>query len=381
MKAYQKQILEHKPDFKQEQKMIEEAKLLQQTKSYFNGISTDQFLKRSKSLVEAIRLQQSVKPVEKNDISEEYLDYDKYTRNFAKLRNAPIPDQDVQEEFSLGKNILSFIEKLDATVEQKRILMDHVEQIKADAQTRGLSSEVTASLISKYYKQLFDGPKEEGEMQRRDINLGDIEDKKFRDHKVWGRVSIFAREEIYKLHLEGWSIRDLSLRFGLLPERLKFIIWARQYFYEEVLPNVDLTTVRLGIEREMLYGHFFPFVDYGLDLKELAEREQGVNFVRYRWGELDANPPEAVKKRMEQIESKQTKKKYDIVTENFVGEGNKGYFVKSWLVHKNQGASTVNKKFRAVVHHSHTNPQLLPDKVRHKLNKGPRAASKGYGIN
>jgi hypothetical protein len=361
--------------------MIEEAKLLQQTKSYFNGITTDQFLKRSKSLVEALTLQQSVKPVHKNDISEEYLDYDKYSRNYVKLRNAPLSDQDAQEEFSLGKNIQSFIEKLDASIEQKKIMMEHIQEIKNDAQTRGLSNDNTAALVSKYYKMLLDGPKEENDPGRRDINLGDIDDRRFRDFKVWGRVSIFAKEEIYKLHLEGWSIRNLSLRFGLLPERIKFIIWARQYFYEEVIPNVDLRTIRLGIEREMLYGHFFPFVDYGLDLVELSKREQGVSFHRYRWGELDANPPKEVQQKLEAIESKQTKKKYDIVTENFVGEGNRGYFVKSWIVYKNQGNSTVNKKFRAVVHHSHSNPQLLPDKVRSKLNKGPRIASKGYGFN
>lgn len=40
-----------------------------------------------------------------------------------------------------------------------------------------------------------------------------------------GRVSPWAKEQIYRDYILGATIRDLSLKFGILPERVKAIIW------------------------------------------------------------------------------------------------------------------------------------------------------------
>ena len=100
---------------------------------------------------------------------------------------------------------------------------------------------------------------------------------------------------------------------------------------------------------------------------------------KYRTTELDANPPKHVQEKMDAVLAKQSKKKYDIVTENFIGKGPGGFYIKDWLVYKGHGSERVNKKFKMIVQHQ-DNPQLMPDKVRGKLNKGPRKASVGYGI-
>ena len=43
---------------------------------------------------------------------------------------------------------------------------------------------------------------------------------------------------MYELYLQGWNIRDISRRFGVLPQRTKFHIWARARLFNEVLPKL-----------------------------------------------------------------------------------------------------------------------------------------------
>jgi len=38
-------------------------------------------------------------------------------------------------------------------------------------------------------------------------------------------MSPIAKEKIYRLYLKGTTIKDLSLKFGALPQRIKAIIY------------------------------------------------------------------------------------------------------------------------------------------------------------
>jgi len=42
-----------------------------------------------------------------------------------------------------------------------------------------------------------------------------------------GRLSPAARNEIFNLYNQGWTVRDLSLRYGIYPNRVKVIVWMR----------------------------------------------------------------------------------------------------------------------------------------------------------
>lgn len=53
-------------------------------------------------------------------------------------------------------------------------------------------------------------------------------------------LSTEAMNKIYDLYLQGWSVREISRRFGILPARAKFHIWARARLYNEVLPKYGL---------------------------------------------------------------------------------------------------------------------------------------------
>ena len=85
-------------------------------------------------------------------------------------------------------------------------------------------------------------------------------------------------------------MRDLSLKFGILPERVKAILWQREYFWREVYPKIGETGVRLGLALEFTYTMHHPFIDYGLDLNWMAAREWGVEMRRIKRGLIDKAP-------------------------------------------------------------------------------------------
>ena len=67
--------------------------------------------------------------------------------------------------------------------------------------------------------------------------------------------------------------------------------------------------MRLALDREMMHATYYPFVDYGLDLKMMAECEKGIALWSIKRSEIDSNPPEEVKKKIDEKLSKLRAKK------------------------------------------------------------------------
>ena len=65
----------------------------------------------------------------------------------------------------------------------------------------------------------------------------------------------------------------------------------------------------------MLYASDFPFIDYGIDLAIMSEMEKGVQLFKLSRSDLDADPPEAVKKKIEESLAKFTTRKKDLIPE------------------------------------------------------------------
>lgn len=201
---------------------------------------------------------------------------------------------------------------------------------------------------------------------------------------MYGRVSPWAKEEIFRLFLQGWAVRDLSLRYGILPERVKAIVWMRKQFYNEIFHHLNIKTIRLGLEAEILYGMSFPWVDYGLDIQELVERERGVPLMNFQgasrtvdtkaWEDKERNT-----KRFRELLQQKTKKKFDQVIEGFVGKGSSGYLLKSWMVYKGHGSERVNRGFKRAVHDSERRHRLSCN-MQKKVRKGPRYVAMGQGV-
>ena len=198
---------------------------------------------------------------------------------------------------------------------------------------------------------------------------------------IHGRVSPWTKEEIYQLYLQGASVKEISQRYGILVERAKVIIWCRKTFYDEVMPSIDLITVRLGMEREMLYNTLYPWVDYGLDMERMIERERGVFTSNFRmFGKnVDFRAYDFKDERIQNLLKNKQKKKYDIVTEKFVGKAGSGYFLKSWVIYRGKGTEKVNRAFKQTVHNSEAKHRYT-NRITRAYQKGPRMAALGHGI-
>lgn len=72
----------------------------------------------------------------------------------------------------------------------------------------------------------------------------------------------------------------MSLKYGILPQRVKAIVYQKHLYWEEVYPRLGETHLRISMEMEMIYAAEFPFMEYGIDLNEMAQMEQGVRITR-----------------------------------------------------------------------------------------------------
>ncbi len=105
-----------------------------------------------------------------------------------------------------------------------------------------------------------------------------------------GRVSPFAKELIYRSYLKVTTVKDLSLKFGILPQRVKAIVYQKHLYWEEVYPKLGESHMRIAIEQEAIYAAEYPFVDYGADLALMSELEKGVRLERIPRSDADAKP-------------------------------------------------------------------------------------------
>ena len=94
--------------------------------------------------------------------------------------------------------------------------------------------------------------------------------------------------------------------------------------------------------------------------------------VKIKRSDIDANPPEAIKKWVEEKIAKLKPKKHDYIPEDFVGKGGKGYILKNWTVHRGFGAPIVSKTFRDVV-------RLTGSKDEHLLSRKKQLRMKAGG--
>jgi len=53
-------------------------------------------------------------------------------------------------------------------------------------------------------------------------------------------MSCKAREDVFKMFVNGASVREISRKYGIIPERVKAIVWLRRTYYDEIMPKLDL---------------------------------------------------------------------------------------------------------------------------------------------
>ncbi|KRX03431.1 hypothetical protein PPERSA_02810 [Pseudocohnilembus persalinus] len=350
----------------------------QPMEKYFSNLSHDEYLQKAREFQNDIMFGRIPDPERRtNAISRDYANYSSFEENGVELKDMQNEWEEFPTEVYQGKRILSFLNNLDSDVAQKKQIEESMQELRLtnpnlkDSQIiKGhFENEANRIMKEKNLKHEFD--------------LGDNRlESDIQQFRTSTRLSPTAKEQIFKLYAKGWSVRDLSSRFGILPERVKAVIWLKQKFYFEVLPNIDLRTLKAGMERELEYNRDFKYQDYGIDLEELSRRNKGIltpSFKKQK--DVDVKQLAVAEQRKEnQIErtSKRRRARSQKVTTGFVGNQEKGYYIKEWIVNSGKGSDKVTSMFKKAVYFSE-DPKRLPKKVQNKLSKGPRIASQGYG--
>ena len=196
------------------------------------------------------------------------------------------------------------------------------------------------------------------------------------DTQYNGRMSPNAKERLYRHYLQGATVKDLSLQYGILPQRVKAIIYQKHLYWEEVYPRLGETHLRVALEREASYAQIFPFIDYGGDFIVMAELEKGMKLTKMEVTPTDAKLEKETKQEVEDYLSKMKPRKYDKVPEKFVGKGPNGYMLYDMVHHKGKSSPSVTQRFRDLVRYRGTDEEHRVSEVYLKRMKagGPRYA-------
>eukprot|EP01022_Parablepharisma_sp_SALTPOND_P017579 TRINITY_DN282_c6_g1_i1.p2 TRINITY_DN282_c6_g1~~TRINITY_DN282_c6_g1_i1.p2 ORF type:complete len:446 (+),score=45.02 TRINITY_DN282_c6_g1_i1:1535-2872(+) len=371
MQAY-KQIFDT-AEPKRDEWTPQEETLSQRIQDYIKKSDPQTMIKTTKEILKRKALNREFNFTEEERerfIENQYGDYDKYVKNFTEVKDAPFPKE---KEKLISQRISDYKEKLGVSEQgSKRQVSKIYEKLESYVWNKNLPQ--------KELSKLKPPP---------DWNLNEMEQKLFDtfvrkrmrgEPASRGRLSPMAKQEIYDLYLQGWSIQDLSHKFGILIERVRAIILQKHIFWNEIYPRLGETGLRMGLSIEMIYGEHYGFLEYGQDLDIMAENEKSLHVVKVSRKEKDREPNPAEKKRIiEFYKKRRPNLRYSFIPEKFIGTMPKGYLLKSLHVWKGNGRVKPTKMFmNACMYSLKGRESLLPEKVQQKLHQGPRKASKGY---
>lgn len=300
-----------------------------------------------------------------NKVIEEYNNYDKFQRNYAYYKENTKNEMLDNGDLNISEKINNYLLKLTPEGEIDSQLLENLK--KMDAMGREVPNE------------MLENAKAEIEGVAHQINDQESPYVDNSDSKL-GRLSPHAKEDIYDLYNNGWTVKEISLKYGILPARVKAVVWCKRYFYDEIAPNFGRTFWRLGLEREFSYACEYPFVDYGLDLDAMALIEKGTQNVKFGETAVDINPPPEVVEKVKNALEKLPKRKVYTIFRETVGKGDKAYNIKDIVIRKGNGKLDVSEMFKRICYRGDLTPYSFPKKVRENLDKGPRIASLGYRV-
>lgn len=300
-----------------------------------------------------------------NKVTDEYNNYSKFERNYAYLT-------DNQKNEKLDKGIINMSSKISEYVSKINPMGNIDDSLRTSLKFTDAAGK---SISQDAYEELMND--DEGLDQQLLNAEEDIIDS---SENHFGRLSPHAREEIYEFYNNGWSVKDISLKYGIMPARTVAIIWCRRYFYDVVAPLFGRTFWRLGIEREFSYAQEYPFVDYGIDVEIMAHFDKGLDYVTFGNTTVDINPPQEVKDKIKNAVKKLPKRRAYTISKGFVGTGFRKYEIKDIVIRKGNGKLDVSEMFKRICYRGDLTPYSFPKKVRERLELGPRIASLGYRV-
>jgi len=254
-------------------------------------------------------------------MTKEYGNYDKYSKN------------SVKNEFDNGETEIDS----DKFYENYMQLLKRLPTKEADRMKDKKRDDIKNLLTNQEYghqefgNKYFDWKVEEEKTKaaenRIDEEVEFMEDPENYEKGYYGRLSPFAKEQLYREYHKGMSVKDLSLKYGILQQRVKAVIFQKHLYWEEVYPKLGESHMRLALEREAMYAAQFPFIEYGLDLHVMAELEKGVKVSKLSTTEYDASPPPNEKEHVNRYIMKMRSRKSDRIPLELQGKGAGGYLL------------------------------------------------------
>lgn len=180
--------------------------------------------------------------------------------------------------------------------------------------------------------------------------------------------------------MEGWTVKDLAYKYGLAPERIKCIVYDRDYFWKHIYPIIGESGLKKRLNEELEHARKYGIWEYGKDLKMMADQEQGFLVKQINRGEMDAKPTKEHEANIAAELRKIKAKSNDHITIGFYGKGAKGYSIKEMILRRGNGRRRVSKMFDNYLHLKDKFPQCLPQRVIKLKEYGPRIATLGYRL-
>ena len=304
-------------------------------------------------------------------MTKEYGNYQKYENNSVET----VYDEGVEETTTdrLYENYMHLIRTLPTKEAEE------MEETKRDDIRDMLTnqSETHKTFADRYLKYQTQTEQVQPELDQIEEECEFINDPENFERSYYGRLSPFVKEQIYREYTAGSSVKDLSLKYGAMQQRIKAIVYQKHLYWHEVYPRLGETHMRMAFEREALYAATYPFVEYGVDLVAMAEMDKGIKVEHITRSDYDTMPPstEDGKKQAEQYEQLFTSSKSrsrDNIPIEFQGKAGHGYVLYERIAHKGKDAPRVSQNFKEIVRHYGTDKERQMIKAVHlkRMKKG-----------
>lgn len=311
-------------DFSRSSEVLEE----EMNRTYqVSGKSESQMMENTLNYISRVRSGKDLArgdDFKKERIQREYMNHGKYKDNY-------ITQDDEYNDMDTGREVL--------TVKNYRDSMKRMDIGNSEVE-KELDLHETKNFMTFYRKINSDSAKEMTNAEMAKEFKDDIAPTKLN----MPRMSQFGRQRVYNDYMKGMNVRDISIKYGILPERVLAIVWMKEYFFKIVYPKVGETCARVAMKIETKYGERHGFCDYGIDLQQLAHHEQGVPTIHMCRSEIDIKPPENVKQKIEkELGSMKAKRIYEVPIKH-TGNGPKGYLLQELVCKRGPNSVKVDEK-------------------------------------
>jgi hypothetical protein len=149
---------------------------------------------------------------------EEYGNYERYEKNAVTEENDQGKDDWGDDNFL--KNYNNMIRKLN---------IDEGERIRKSDEENTFKSITDENIASTNLMDEFNAARKgldyQDKAKQQDLEKFMLESFEKQESRFNGRMSPFAKEQLYRRYLKGETVKELSLQYGALPQRVKAIIY------------------------------------------------------------------------------------------------------------------------------------------------------------